>query len=73
MNPPLDPETLFEEGLQAYFAPLLVLVVLTMMKRLEVLMLNKTGTSAKKSLFYFVVSRAIRRGGTDEGASPSRG
>jgi len=29
MNPPLDPETLFEEGLQAYFAPLLVLAVLT--------------------------------------------
>jgi diguanylate cyclase (GGDEF)-like protein len=29
MNAQLDPKTLFEEGLQAYFAPILVLVVLT--------------------------------------------
>lgn len=27
MNTPMDPKTLFEEGLEAYFAPLLVLLV----------------------------------------------
>jgi diguanylate cyclase (GGDEF)-like protein len=38
MNAPLDPKTLFDEGLEAYFAPLLVLIVFSVVVAKNLLM-----------------------------------